>query len=55
MNADGLVYLLNEAGLALASANTDIAALVARNQELENELSVRPPRSEHEQTLTAEV
>ena len=34
MNIDGLVYLLNQAGAALAEANERIEALMAENKQL---------------------
>ena len=34
MNIDGLVYLLNQAGSALAQANERIAELMAENAKL---------------------
>lgn len=37
MNIDGLVYLLNQAGAALAEANQRIAALEEENRSLRAE------------------
>jgi hypothetical protein len=34
---DGLIYLLNQAGLALAQANQQIADLVEENKKLRSE------------------
>ncbi len=35
MNIDGLVYLLNQAGTALAEANQEIARLAEENRALQ--------------------
>lgn len=37
-SADGLIYLLNQAGVALAEANQVIASLTEENQQLRAEL-----------------
>lgn len=36
MDINGLIYLLNQAGAALAEANQEIARLVAENQRLKD-------------------
>ena len=41
MNIDGLVYLLNQAGEALAQANQRIAELTAENEELRRSATIK--------------
>ncbi len=42
-NIDGLVYLLNQAGVALAEANQQIAALVEENAALRAAVAAQDP------------